>query len=490
MRPRIWLIGTILAGASCHDSSGPGGSSGPRLRLISGYDLNDTVTARPATPLIVEVRDSSGALARQGTVVRFTGVPTATFGPEMFVESLTSTTFTNFATGETDASGRAAILVMFGVAAGPARIAISAPTIGIQDTARYTVAPGRPARITLAPADTALYVGHTFTIRGGIVDRFGNVRPDPVTYTGPAFGVSVSTATVGLVTASAVGRYSVTGTAGSAMESIAVSVVPQGTMVAVRDGSSGSRIISVGLDGSGLRDLTGVADGGIGPKPRWIPGTNTIIYSHYDGTYQVLRTVDQAGNVATLIANPPSTMTHQAEPSPSASAPVLYFSAYDSRCSTFVYCLHRSNIDGSAPELLGGLIAPNEVTWRPAASPNGSKVAFVTSGAVVKVFDYATKTTSAWSVPGQNPSWAPDGSRIAYSALGAAELRVINPDGSNQRAITSGPRRYDGGPISWSGDSKWLLARSDFGTVDLIEVATGTVVPLPFTSAYSNASLK
>lgn len=488
MRIRVWLIGTVLAAAACHESSGPDGNRGPQLRLVSGFNLTDTVTARPALALVVEVHDSSGAIAPQGTVVRFTGVPTATFGLEMFVQSLTSTIFTNFATGETDAAGRAGVLVQFGMAAGPARIAISVPTIGVQDTARFTVLPGGSSRIALAPADTALYAGRTFTLRGGVVDRFGNVRPDPVVYTTSAPGVSVSSA--GVVSASTVGRYTITATAGTATGSSAVSVVPQGTLAAVRNGSGGLRIISVGLDGSGLRDLTSVTDGGIGPKPRWIPGTNTIIYSHYDGTYQVLRTVDQDGRVATLIANPPATMTHQAEPSPSENAPVLYFSAYDSRCSTFLYCLHRSGIDGSAPELLGTLIAPNQVTWRPSASPDGSKVAFVTTGTLIKVFDYATKTVSAWSVNGQNPSWSPDGSRIAYVPQFGGVLRLVNPDGTDQRAVTSGTRTYVEGPISWSADSKWLLARSNTGTLDLVEVATGNVLPIPFAAGYANASLK
>jgi hypothetical protein len=480
----------VLAALACNDSSGPS-KRGARLVLVAGANVTDTVTARPTTALLVEVHDSSGGLAPQGTVVRFTGVPTQTQGPEMFVEALTSTTFSNFATGTTDAAGRAGVLVAFGQVAGKARIAISVPTLDLQDTARYTVQPGKAVRITLAPTDTAVYAGRTFTLRGGVVDRFGNERTDPVTYTSSPAGVSVSTA--GVVNATTLGRFTITATAtalGNATGSMSVSIVPTGTLAAVRS-TNGLRIVSVGLDGSGYRDLTSVNDGGIGPKPRWIPGTNTIVYSHYDGTYQVLRTVDQDGRVATLIANPPSTMTHQAEPSPAANAPVLYFSAYDSRCSEYYYCLHRSKPDGTGSELLGNLIATNEVTWRPAASPDGGKVAFVTTGTLIKVFDYASKTVSSWSVPGQSPSWSPDGTRIAYVPQNGGTLRVVNADGTNQRVVTSSSTRlYGEGPISWSSDSRWILAHANGPTLDLVEVATGMVLPLPFTTDYVSASLK
>lgn len=486
MRRITWLLGAVVAAAACSDASGPTGGRATGIQFISGANTTDTVGARPTAALVVEVRDAAGAIAPQGTVVRFTAVPSGTFATEMLVQSLTSNSFSTFATGATDAAGRAGVLVQFGSVAGPARIAVSAPTIGVEDTARFTVLPGQPSRVTLAPADTAIYAGRTFTLRGGVVDRFGNVRSDPVVYSVSAAGVSVSGA--GVVGASAIGRYTVTATAGSSSGSSAVSVIPQGTLAAVRSGPAGLRVISVGLDGSDLRDLTAVADGGIGPRPKWIPGSNTIIHSHFNGALQLLRTVDAEGRVAAFFADPPATMTHQAEPSPAAGAPVLYFSAYDSRCSTIVYCLHRSNVDGTAPELLGVLIAPGEVTWRPSASPDGSRVAFVTTGTNIKVFDYATKTTSTWSVPGQHPSWSPDGSRIAYVPQFGGTLRLVNADGTNQRVVGPSNRSYNEGPISWSSDSKWLLARGT--TWDLVEVETGIVIPLAHLNAYRDVSLK
>jgi Tol biopolymer transport system component len=279
-----------------------------------------------------------------------------------------------------------------------------------------------------------------------------------------------------------------TGTAGGASASIHLSVVPQGTLAALTGWSSGLRIVTINLDGSGFHDVVSVRDGGIGPRPRWVPGTSTIIYTDYVDGLQQLRTVDASGKVSTFFPSRPATMSHQAEPSPSANAPVLYFSAYDSRCSDYAYCLFRSGIDGTNPELLGNLIAPGQETRHPAASPDGSKVAFA-NGGLIKVFDYATKTVSAWGVAGNYAAWSPDGTQLAYTQPYAGPLHLINPDGTNNRLIGAG--QYSETPVAWSPDSKWLIAESlDSGTIDMIEVATGKVLPIMRTTEYGSVAWK
>jgi Tol biopolymer transport system component len=483
MRRHFLLIAAIFVVTSCGDSSGPRGGR-PGLSFVSGYNLTDTISAKPIIALVVEVRDAQGAIVPQGTVVRFSPVPTPYFQSEMMVAELTSTSYNNFATGETDGAGRAAVLVQMGPIAGPARIAVSVPALGVQDTARYTVLPGQPSAILLTPVDTAIYVGSSYTIRGGVVDRWNNARTDPVVYTATS-GVAVSSS--GAVTASTIGRYTLTGTAGGASAIIHLSVVPQGTLAGLTNGSDGLHIITINLDGSGFHDVVRVSDGGIGPRPRWVPGTSTIIYTDYVGGLQQLRTVDASGKVSTFFPSPPATMTHQAEPSPSANAPVLYFSAYDSRCSDYAYCLFRSGIDGTNPEPLGDVIAPGQDTRHPAASPDGSKVAFAMSGRI-KVFDYATRTVSAWSVAGNYAAWSPDGTQIAYTQEYGGPLYLINPDGTNQRLISS-DGRYSESPVAWSPDSKWLIAENlDSGTLDVIEVATGKVLPILRLTQYGGVS--
>ena len=480
----------MLLTAACSDSSGPK-PRGAGIRLIGGFNVTDTAAALLKSALVVEVRDSSGVIAPQGTVVRFATVVKSDAIPEvLLLNPQLPSNFDMIYDARTDATGRAGVIVRLGEVAGPARLTVSAASIGVQDTVQYTVLPGNVAGVRMSPPDTTLYTGRSFTIRGVAVDAHGNPRTDPVTYAGSAPGVSVGNA--GLVSVSAVGRYTVTGKAGGASGSAGISVVPQGTMAAtVTVPSMGSQIVVVALDGSGFRNLTSVDIAGITPQPAWIPGTDRIIYSTFAQYYQALRVVDQNGTVTPFIASPPATMTHQAEPSPSLNAPVVYFSAFDTRCSQTFYCLHRAGIDGSNPELLGALIASDEVTWRPSSSPDGSRVAFVTTGTIIKVFDYPSKTVLPWGVPGQHPSWSPDGSRIAFVPQGGGPLHLINAaDGSGERVLTAASRPYVERAISWSSDSKWLLALSSAGVMDLIEVATGKVLPLAYTSQFLSASLK
>ncbi len=459
------------------------------MTLVSGYNQTDTVTAKPAHALVVEVRDANGAIVPRGTVVRFTGVGNFYFDAEMTVEGLTSANYDIFATGETDGAGRAAVLVQMGRVAGPARIAISVPTLDLQDTARFTVLPGQPSAILLMPSDTTMYASGTYRIRGGVVDQFNNARSDPVVYTASSPGVSVTSS--GVVTASAMGRYTLTATAGGLSGESLLSVVPVGTVAGLAYRNGGLRIVTFNLDGSGFHDVVGVIDGGIGPRPHWIPGSSNIIYTDLVNGLQQMRTVDASGKVSTFFPSPPGTMTHQAEPSPAANAPVLYFSAYDSRCSSYAYCLFRSGIDGTNPELLSDLIGAGEANPHPSASPDGSKVAFVTSGGQIKVFDYTTKTVSAWSVTGGYPAWSPDGTQIAYAEqYYGGPLHLMNADGTNQRVI-SGSRPSGDFPAAWSPDSKWLISQNlNYGTLDIIEVATGNVLPLGNGAGYVSLTWK
>jgi Tol biopolymer transport system component len=360
------------------------------------------------------------------------------------------------------------------------------PTLGLQDTARFTVLPGQAAGILLTPSDTSMYTSGSYTIRGGVVDQFNNARSDPVVYTTSSPSVSVSSS--GVVTATTTGRYTLTATAGTASGSSGLSVVPQGTLAALVY-RNGFRIVTFNLDGSGFHDVVGVTDGGIGPRPRWLPGSSTIIYTELVNGLQQLRTIDASGKVSTFIPSPLATMTHQAEPSPSANAPVLYFSAYDSRCSDYAYCLFRSGIDGTNPELLGDVIGAGEAL-HPSASPDGSKVAFVTSGQQIKVFDYTTKTVSAWSVAGNYPAWSPDGTQIAYAQQYGGPLHLINADGTNQRVI-AGSQPYSESAAAWSPDSKWLISQNvAYGSLDIIEVATGKVLPIGNGAGYGSVSWK
>jgi Tol biopolymer transport system component len=452
-------------------------------RVVAGANVTDTAAAVLLQALVVEVHDTTGAFVPTGTVVRFNSViRTPTGVPETYLQALSSAFFDTFASSTTDASGRATVIVKFGFLAGTGRVTISVPILGTVDTVRYTITPASAARVVLAPADTLLYVGKSFTYRGGVTDQFGNSRTDAVTWKLSSAGVAVTPA--GAVSASALGRYTIIGSTGVGADTAAVSVVPAGRLAGTTTNSSFQPAVGMmDIDGSNLKLLATASDGGIGINPAWMPSRSSIIYSTLVNGTQQLYVVDTNGVSRPFFANGIPNVTHQAEPRPSRDGQWVFFVAYDSRCSQYAYCLYRSRIDGSLPELLG-TAATSSNSLRPSPSPDGSRVAFmgvVNGTSVIQVLDVATKSLSSWAAPGTNPAWSPDGTEIAFVS-NAQALTIIHADGTSVRTIDTAGRLYGGWPMSWTSDGKYLLARPNVytDTYDIIDVQTGTYLPLQY----------
>jgi Tol biopolymer transport system component len=466
---------------ACGESTAPSVQIG--IQFVAGNSVTDTAGAILTQALVVEVHDSSGVVPPAGTIVRFSSIVEG-FTAAAVIAPLTSTFFGTFLASATDENGRSSVLVRLGFKAGTARILVTVPTLGLIDTATFTVLPGNPARVTITPIDTLLYVGRTYTAVGTVQDAYGNPRTESVSWSSTS-GVTVSS--TGVVTATTTGRHTITGTAGSVTGNASVSIVPELQLAAWEFGID-SRIVSMDLDGSNRRVLASVDDGGIGSHPMWIPKTSTIIYTTFDGSIQTLRTVDQSGVVNAFIASPPpAMMSHQAEPTPSADGNWVFFSAFNDACgSAGDYCVHRATSNGTSVTLLDA----GYPSRQPAPAPDGSKVAFTRSdfSGSIRVLDVTTNTVSAWSVAGQHPAWSPLGTKIAFVAGG--RIHLMNPDGSAVTALTSTQRTYTSSPIGWSPDAKWIIARSNFGVLDLIDAATGTALPLPSTQSLTSPSLK
>src|SRR5205823_11128300 len=188
----VAAAGLIAGGCGDHGAgTGPGASS---LRIVYGDGVSDTVLTKPAQALVVEVRGENG-LPAVGTVVRFQPLPIDSANPYslgVYVAPLTSPNFFPFVADSADGRGRASVLIELGSRAGAARLVVSAPEFGLQDTARFTVLPGRAAHVMVQPRDTALYVGRAFQSRAVVTDQFGNPRPDPVTYGAIGSGLTIT----------------------------------------------------------------------------------------------------------------------------------------------------------------------------------------------------------------------------------------------------------------------------------------------------------
>jgi hypothetical protein len=458
-----WTTIVAVGFTACGSSTEPR----PRASLAFSGSVNasDTALAVLAQPLVVEVRDSTGALAAPGTAVEFTSAKT----PATELEILQGVGF-----GATDAAGQVRMTIRLGITAGTSRLAVRVPALGLEDTARFTVTAGHARRMGVVPRDTALYVGKSFTLRGGIVDRSGNPIPDPVTWSSADPGLTVSS--TGVVTAAALGRYYVKAVGALGTDSGAVTVVPPARLAGlVHDvGSSSFTIVTIDADGS---NETPLAIGTYGQSwfpadPVWIPGTGTVAYT----TVAVKASLYVVGSdrvAKPFHATTPPTFGGELEPTPSADGKWMYFSAYDMRCSVADLCIARAKIDGSAPELLLTTSSSD-----PAPSPDGAKVAYMAvANSTIRVLDVAGGTTLPWSVPGSNPAWSPDGTQIAYRQYDG-RVALIAPDGTGQRTLSP---EFVSSLRGWSADGKWLLVEFA-STAKLMSATTGLVLPLGYSS--------
>jgi Tol biopolymer transport system component len=476
---RFAATAAALLGLACSaDSIGPGGRRAAGISIVAGDAVVDTVLATPRQPLVVEVHDSIGATVPSGTVVRLTGVPHgAASGVEMTLDSVATQSFVSSLALSTDSTGRVSAPVRLGPYAGTARIAIAVPALGLLDTARYTVQPGAASKVMIAPTDTGVSADGTFAYRGGITDQFGNIRPDRASWSASTPGLALSN--TGLVTPSALGRYTITVTGtivGTSRSSTAmVSVLPNERLVEWSTASP-SGLSLVDVTGAHSRFLASLVDGGIGAHPMWLPDGSGIIYTAYVGLQQ-LEVVDTLGVIRTFFPNGIPNVTHQADPTPTADGKWVYFGAYDGRCSTSAYCLYRSRIDGSAPELLG-TAATSSYAVQPAPSPDGSRVAFVTGGSTIRVMDVGAGTVSTWGEQGGRPAWSPDGTQIAFLSP-SGTIMLMHPDDTALRALTPNTRFYGVYPISWTPDGKFLWARNTNGAYELVDAQTGGAIPAP-----------
>jgi Tol biopolymer transport system component len=108
---------------------------------------------------------------------------------------------------------------------------------------------------------------------------------------------------------------------------------------------------------------------------------------------------------------------------------------------------------------------------------------------LVTQIDVPTKTYVSNVVYGDAPAWSPDGTRIAYLAPTGGGIVLMNPDATNPRTIAAGVTTIGGGPLAWSPDSKWIIGRG-WETIELVNVATGEVLPLPWAFYLRSASWK
>lgn len=509
MQLKLTAVAAIaFALSACDDPSGPGGN-GRGIQFLAGTGLADTIEAIPAQAIRVQVTDADGKPAA-GVEIVFEAV---TIGddpfnprPTMWVGSI-SGDFQPFLRGTTDPQGQISVRSRFGVVAGEGKVAVSVPALGYRDTARFTVRPGAAARLALAPKDSALYVGRSYTLRGNAEDRAGNPRPEPVTYTVRSGPVRLN----GLqITGSSIGRGVLEGRAGNLADSTFVSVVPEGTLAVVRYSSvSPYAIYVVNLDGSGLKkiaDRPGIDYHQSGPD--WFPNGSMVVFTREVNYEPQLFTADLQGNVKRFVTGNHG-LRSESWPQVSMDGAWVYFNG---RSGSYNSELWRVRADGTNPERAGPFAPEFEVDGYASPSPDGSRLAYATSRTadvccgtpgLFRVLTLTTRQIAAYNWIAVTPRWSPAGGEIAYLAapqgggrIDATSLdrhtgpiRVVSADGTNQRTITAGARQYV--PVfDWSPDARYIVAASTADRLEVIDVRTGEALPLGFTAGFSKPAWK
>lgn len=466
----------LLAG--CGDATTAPGATAPVLTLSTqAYD--DTIGA-PLDPLLLVALDDRGnpVSGRLATVV--------TDGP-VLVRRGDMSTWVDSLVIRTDAAGRADVLLQPGPRAGRASIRIRPDGADSATVVEVNVRPGAPARFLLAPRDTALLASATLTIAAPVIDRGGDTLTVPVTWTSRRPDVASVDGSTRTVRGTAPGRVWIVANAGTAADSIAVSVVPNGVLAA--SGIGGIHLFR--LDGAGYRSVpsAGLAFfDNIGL--RWAPaGDRLVLHARATGTLPLrLFEVDTSGAVTPLDALPAGAGDVM-QPQPATRDGYVYFVATSANERAEIW---RVRWDGTGLERIGPAAGADLVRdLQPSPTSDGSAIAILSTRSVVdaivlQVYHPGTGELVDLGLSALRPRWSPDDREIAFFV--GRQLEVIRPDGSGWKAI--GPQQsYDSdvGQIDWSPDGAWLVAcvasaDSSGRSLALISRATGEVVPLTFTA--------
>lgn len=466
----LCVVFLFALATSCSDSTSPGGGRQVvGIRIIAGSGVSDTVDAVLAQALVVEVRDTVGALAG-GQVVRFAEVPD-TLGA-LSVAPLAGQVFGSFVAETTTAQGQASVLVRFGAKVGPARLAVSVPAYGFSDTAGFTVLAGKPFRVLIRPSDTAIVVGAAFPLRTAVVDRYGNPRSAPVAYA--TLDTTVRVSTGGSVTGQTVGLGRIVASAtGLLPDTARVSVLPVATIAASTTGG----ILIVNLDGSGSRSITVPTANYNGRFPSWLSATTIAAM---DGQYYArLLRVSTSGGVQYLVPTTDTTVVFEVWPQAARDGSWIFFAGLVPGYSTGGVSVWRIKPTGDSLTRVSPPNVDGVSDTYPSPSPDGSRVAVATTRSgdfTLALIDVATSQLTDLGIPGIAPRWAPAGDTIAYLGGGGEQIWLVSANGSGARRVSQ-PGRYYVPGMDWSPDRRWIIARGST-SLELVEVATGNVIPL------------
>jgi len=248
------------------------------------------------------------------------------------------------------------------------------------------------------------------------------------------------------------------------------------------------QVFSMNSDGSGVTQLTDAS--GACLYPAWSPGRDYIAFER-NSTIYVMETIGEANGGTTFAVGPANDMGLDWSPDGKS----LVFAG----TSGGIWIV---DVDPTTREVGTPTMIRDDGYNTPCFSPDGSRIAYGAiggKGGQIKVVDLTgTELFSIDALPCTTPSWSPDGNFLAFGGITSItttkghkttttayyEICIANgSDGSGITRVTSIESILNEFP-KWSDDGEAIAFRSDDGTTSSIykvTLATGAV-----TSLYKN----
>lgn len=485
---RCVLLSACALLASCEPSTQPGPPARIGLTLTYTGPRADTVFGVPVRVRLV-LRDSSLAPIANATLI-YESVDTANpFGVSSVTPPNTLPALPPFTT---DARGEALFELRRPTAPGNRWFRVRSPAPGgvWADSILLESLVGGPAEIMM-PVDTAVFTGNSIVWRATVRDRALNVLSVPVTLEAGSAGLSVSGMTV---TATAPpSRQVVRARAGTFVDSVWVSIVPQGELAVVVDRlysespDSAWVYARFQLDGTGYAPLVtraSLATLGLAVHlgPQYLPNGQHVIFRLGNG----IGRATMAGQVESWLPAPDASSSLNCL-MPDASGDTIY--AHRLTNSDQSALVWRVSAPTAAVSERVSPPAPNPFYVQdlcPSPSPDGRFVAVASergtgtaaSYFAIQVIDRLDSTIASLNVPGAAPRWSPTGEWIL--AQNFDTLFVMRPDGSDRRVIGATSSSLEP-RASWSPDGQWVVAERGGPVVELINLQSGLRLPLGWT---------
>jgi hypothetical protein len=487
---RVALAAVVLGACSDGTSSV---TSRPTITVISGGSASDTIGLYRAESLVVELRDQDGHPRAGGEVV-FVASPD-TLKPFVYIVPPNTNDYGGVVHQVTDQSGRASVDVFPGWVPGTGAITATVVSLEIATSTTFTVLPGKPSRIASHPRDQPVSIGTGYQLVATLVDRVGNALAGAATFSSTSTNIDVTS--TGFVTGKTIGRARIDVQIGARVDSAFASVIVPGTMAVFVNGrfiGDTMGFAQVRLDESQFRwlGIVGVASSGYVPEnhiSRWVGQTGKLVYAWPPLEGSRLFVADSASPPRRLIEVPFALV--ETDPAVSPDGQWVYFVGVDSAGFNGIW---RVTTGGESPRRLTPIEAG--VGFRsPTASPDGTRLAYVgtsTPGGAHLLAYAQDLSTGAIQSLGSNDAagtlWSPTGEWILYTNINggvgfSGQLHLVHPDGTGDRVLIDGAY-FPGG--TWSPDGKYIIATpADLGpfSMDFIDVAAGTRVPLAYPAA-------